>query len=605
MSVSANAPVRRVLVANRGEIALRVFRTCREMGIGTVAVYGAGEEGAGHARYADDAFRLPESAGLPYLDIEALLEVAARSGADAIHPGYGFLAEHAPFANAVREAGLRFIGPSASVIAAMGDKVAARRIATEAGVPPVPGTSEPVPDVDAASAWARVHGYPVAIKASGGGGGRGFRVARDEPGMAEAFAGSSGEAERYFANPAVYLERYLDRPRHIEVQVLGDEHGQVVAFAERECSIQRRHQKLVEESPSMAVDADLRDALRRATVRLAETVGYVGAGTIEYLLDADGGFHFLEMNTRIQVEHTVTEMVTGIDLVREQMRIANGERLDLPDEAPEARGWAMECRINAEDPGRGFAPVPGTIARYREPVGFGVRVDGAVIEGDRIRPEYDSMIAKLVTWGRDRAECLARMRRALGDFTIEGTPSTIPFHRRLLDHPRFIAGDLSTTFLSDYPEVLDGLVADGRSGGPEETVAARALVVEVNGRRFETVVHGLPDPRRNGSAPRRARPAGRRASGSATGAGGNGGGDGDALISPIQGTVLRVAVEPGQHVEAGDLVCVVEAMKMENELTAHRGGTISRLGVSAGEPVAIGAVIATIAGEDDPPTPPG
>lgn len=606
MSSNVGAGIQRVLVANRGEIAVRVFRACREMGVSTVAIYGAGEESASHVISADDAYRLPDTTGLPYLDIEAVVEIATRARADAIHPGYGFLAENAAFAEAVRHAGLRFIGPTAEHIATMGDKIAARKVATDAGIRPVPGTADPVADVAMALGWAREHGYPVAVKASGGGGGRGFRVARQESEMAEAFAGSRGEAERYFANPSVYLERYLDRPRHIEVQVFGDLHGNVVAFAERDCSIQRRHQKLVEESPSPAVDESLRTDLQSASVSLARAVGYIGAGTIEYLLDASGQFYFLEMNTRIQVEHTITEMVTGIDLVKEQIRVANGESLSFSDADVEPRGWALECRINAEDPGRGFAPVPGVIRRYREPAGFGVRVDGAVIEGDQIRPEYDSLIAKLVTWGRDRDETLDRMRRALGDFVAEGTPTTIGFHRRLLEHPAFRAGDVSTTFLADHQDIVADVgteqtvpVAEMANDVPAKPID---LVIEVNGRRFQTIVHGLPalgggpgDVKRSRSSrsPQPRRHA--TASGASTG---------EALVSPVQGTVVRIVVEEGQPVREGDLVCVVEAMKMENELTAHRAGVVTRLDIRVGETVMIGAPVATIADGDLGPMPP-
>jgi acetyl-CoA/propionyl-CoA carboxylase biotin carboxyl carrier protein len=597
VSSNADAGIQRVLVANRGEIAIRVFRACREMGISTVAIYGVGEESAGHVLYADDAYRLPDVAGLPYLNGKAVLEIAKRAGADAIHPGYGFLAENAGFAEAVRGAGLRFIGPSAASIATMGDKVEARRAAILAGVQPVPGTTAPVKDVDDAIAWANEHGYPVAIKASGGGGGRGFRVARQESEMVDAFAGSSGEAARYFSNPSVYLERYLGHPRHIEVQVFGDHHGNVIAFPERDCSVQRRHQKLVEESPSPAVHEDLRQELRDATVKLARAVDYVGAGTVEYLLDESGDFYFLEMNTRIQVEHTVTEMVTGIDLVKQQIRVANGEALSFSDPDVAPRGWALECRINAEDPGRGFAPVPGTITRYREPGGLGVRIDGAVTEGDHIRPEYDSLIAKLVTWGRDREETLDRMKRALADFVVEGAPTTIGFHRRLLEHPSFREGNVSTTFLTDFPDLVNdpepSLPVTGAEDHGGLATKPIELLIEVNGRRFQTAIHGLPGPGRSPSDTRRVRRGGRVARRASTShvAGG-------ALLSPIQGTVIRVEIEEGQRVEEGDLICVVEAMKMENELTAHRSGVVEQLNVSQGHTVAIGAVIATITSDD-------
>jgi acetyl-CoA/propionyl-CoA carboxylase, biotin carboxylase, biotin carboxyl carrier protein len=585
--------IRRVLVANRGEIALRIMRACREMGIVSVAVYGDGEERARHVRYADEAWRLPDGPGLPYLRIDALLEVARRARVDAVHPGYGFLAENATFARAVVDAGIVFIGPPADAIAVMGDKVEARRIASAAGVRPVPGTTDPVTNVDDARAWADEHGFPVAVKASGGGGGRGFRVARDPSGIPAAFEGSRGEAERYFANPEVYLERYLEQPRHIEVQVFADAHGGVVAFPERDCSIQRRHQKLVEESPSPAVGPALRQRLEDATESLVLAVNYRGAGTVEYLLDQSGEFYFLEMNTRIQVEHTITEMVTGIDLIREQIRVAEGLPLSFARDDVEPRGWALECRINAEDPARQFAPVSGTIARYQEPTGFGVRVDGALIAGDEILPSYDSMIAKLITWGRDRDEAIARMRRALGDYEIEGVPTTIPFHQRVMDHPAFVAGEATTTFLVDHPDVLVVPAGDRTQAGDgavspsgQHPTTPTKLVVEVDGRRFDVTVSGQPAGATSNGRARARRPG--RPRGAANTAAGN------DLVSPIQGTVLRVAVEEGTQVAVGDLVCVVEAMKMENELTAHRDGVVKNIGVEVGGAVQIGAVVATI-----------
>jgi len=585
--------IRRVLVANRGEIALRIMRACHEMGIAAVAVYGEGEADARHVRYADDAWRIPDGPGLPYLRVEGLLDVARRAGADAVHPGYGFLSENAAFARAATEAGLVFIGPPAEAIAAMGEKVEARRIAMAAGVSPVPGTTEPVTSADEVRAWADMHGYPVAIKAAGGGGGRGFRVARQASEIEAAFEGSRGEAERYFANPDVYLERYLEQPRHIEVQVFADNHGGVVAFPERDCSIQRRHQKLVEESPSPAVDPALRRRFQEASEALVRAVDYRGAGTIEYLLDRNGAFYFLEMNTRIQVEHTVSEMVTGIDLIREQIRVAEGLPLSFTGAEVAPRGWAIECRINAEDVARQFAPVSGTLTAYREPSGFGVRVDAALGAGGTILSTYDSMIAKLITWGRDRDEAVARMRRALTDYEIGGVPTTIPFHQRVMRHPAFLAGEASTTFLLDHPDVLEipAAAAMNGSGTPEVPDAVprpARMIVEVDGRRFDVAVSGLA---LNGSASRKGsrRRPGRSRSGDPAVAGG------DELISPIQGTVLRVAVEEGQAVDAGTLICVVEAMKMENELTAHRAGVVTALGVSAGETVQIGAVVATIA----------
>jgi len=593
VSTPAAATIERLLIANRGEIALRVMRACREMGIVSIAVYGEGEESAPHVRYADEAYRLAPSTGLPYLAIDAVVEVAVAANVQAVHPGYGFLAENAEFAAAVARAGLVFIGPSPEAIASMGDKVAARRIASAAGVHPVPGTDGQVATLDEAMEAAAAIGYPLAVKAVGGGGGRGFRVARDESGLPDAFAGSRGEAERYFANPEVYLERYLEQPRHIEVQVFGDRHGNIVALGERECSIQRRHQKLVEESPSPAVDEALRSRLLEASVGLARSVGYVGAGTIEYLLDATGEFYFLEMNTRIQVEHTVTEMVTGIDLVREQIAVALGHPLSFSGEGVTANGWAIECRINAEDAGRGFVPTPAEITRYREPVGFGVRVEGAMGQGDTVLPQYDSLIAKLVTWGRTRVEATSRMARALEDFRIDGPATTIPFHLNVLAHPAFVEGKLSTTFLSDYPDVLP-IPADpvGASGeGADIGSPPLDLIVEVNGRRFATSVRGLPEVTVGGQAvgsfhKKPTRTAGNRSKSAGAG--------GDALVSPIQGTVIRVDAHDGDTVEQGQVICVIEAMKMENELVAHKAGTVSGLSVNPGATVSIGQQVATI-----------
>ena len=561
----------------------------------TVAVYGDGEVSAPHVRYADRAYRVASGAASPYLAIDALVTTARAAGVDAVHPGYGFLAENAAFATAVTDAGLVWIGPAAQTIATMGDKIAARRAAALAGVSSVPGTMSPVESAGEATHWADRHGYPVAIKAAAGGGGRGFRVARNAAAMEDAFNECRGEAERYFGNPDVYLERYLERPRHVEVQVFGDHHGHVVALGERDCSIQRRHQKLIEESPSPAVSDEVRARLMSASVALASAVSYVGAGTIEYLLGDDGSFSFLEMNTRIQVEHTVTEMVTGIDLVKEQLRVAAGEPLSFSAEALTSRGWAIECRINAEDAGRNFAPAPGTITRYREPAGFGVRVDGAMGEGDSILPMYDSLIAKLVVWGRDRPEAISRMRRALGDFEIEGVATTIPFHQRVLGHEAFTGGDATTSFLDEFPGVLPepyvpqasvspGAIAQGAPPDPAEHLG---LIVEVNSQRFDARVVGLPSRGATPERERTKRPR-RRSTTSAQAP------TGDEVVSAVQGTVIRVGVAAGDVVEAGALICVVEAMKMENEIGAHRHGKISELNVGIGDPVAVGAVIATI-----------
>lgn len=581
-----------VLIANRGEIAVRVIRACREMGIRAIGIYGDGDEDAMHVQLADEARRIPEGDGMPYLRQNAIVAIAREAGADAVHPGYGFLAENGAFANTVTAAGLTFIGPNAKTIRMMGDKVAARQVALEAGVGPVPGTDEPVATLHEATWRARQVGYPIAVKASGGGGGRGFRVARTENDLERAFEGSKGEAERYFANPDVYLERYLDHPRHIEVQVFGDTHGTVIAIGERDCSIQRRHQKLVEETPSPAVTPELRQRLIDASETLASAVDYVGAGTIEYLLDNDGSFFFLEMNTRIQVEHTVTEMVTGIDLVKEQIAVAQGAPLSFGSEAREKWGWAIECRINAEDPGRNFAPTPGTITQYREPAGFGVRVDSAMIPGSSINPEYDSLIAKLVTWGRDREEAILRMERCLGDYVVEGVPTTIPFHLRALADEHFRREGATTTFVADHPGLVPGPAEPPEDVEHDERVSDRVLV-EVNGQRFDVVVRGsgAEEPAWQASRSReRKRPQRRHGAGHVgSSAGGN------DLVSPIQGTVIRVDIKEGDIVSQGDLICVVEAMKMENELVAHQSGTVSSLAINENESVNIGDLVATIA----------
>jgi acetyl-CoA/propionyl-CoA carboxylase biotin carboxyl carrier protein len=582
-------PFSRVLIANRGEIAVRIARACRELGISPIAVYGEGEEQARHVRACDDAYRIPPGTSMPYLDIPALIEIARRSGAQAIHPGYGFLAENDRFAEAAESAGLAFIGPTPQSMRAMGDKIEARKVAVAAGVPVTPGTDGPVANVAEARAWAAQHGYPVAVKASAGGGGRGFRVARSEADLEEAFLGSTGEAQRYFANPTVYLERYFDRPRHVEVQVFADTYGNVVAVGERDCSVQRRHQKLIEETPSPAVTPAIRQRLFGASVALAAAVDYRGAGTCEFLLAADGSFYFLEMNTRIQVEHTVTEEVTGFDLVKEQILIAAGAPLSFGAADVIPRGHAVQCRINAEDAGRDFKPTPGTVTRFRQPEGPGIRVDTAMEDGGVILPMYDSLLAKLVTWGRDRDEAIDRMRRALSEFEIEGVPTTIPFHARVLETDSFRSGDVTTAFLPEHPEVIPPptvslVLPETASNGKAE------VVVEVNNRRFTvSLPEGISLNGQNSSGLRKATPGKRygRSTKAATAIGPD-------LTSPIQGTVIRVSVEPGQSVTQGTLICVVEAMKMENEIVAHRDGVVSSLPVQPGLPVKIGTVLATI-----------
>ncbi len=574
-------PLRKVLVANRGEIAIRVMRACREEGITSVAVVSDGENDPLHARYADEFVTLVSNHPLPYLDIQAVLRVATETGADAIHPGYGFLAENAGFVEACEQAGIIFVGPPASAIATMGDKVRARHAAIAAGVPVVPGTDGAV-DIESARAFGEEQGYPIALKAAAGGGGRGFRVAWSADEVADAFNGASGEAQRYFNNPVVYAEKYFDHPRHVEIQLMADQHGNVVGLGERDCSIQRRHQKLVEESPSPAIDAEMRSEMNQTAEALARAVDYVNAGTLEFLVQ-DGQFYFLEMNTRIQVEHPVTEMVTGIDLVREQLRIAAGEPLSFTT-PPQPWGHAIECRINAEDPASDFKPTPGPLLRYNPPAGFGVRVDSGFVEGGSIDPRFDSLIAKLIVWGRDRSEALSRLDRALADFEIAGVATTIPLFRALIRHREFADGDYDTRFLERTG--LASVVPPFTPPPPAEPEDG-VVVVEVDGRPYrvklpETI--GVASGRANRSGPRR---EARRPSQSVAP-------KGNTLSSPIQGTVLSVAVAQGDTVESGQLICVVEAMKMENEMVAHQAGTVAELHVQPGQTVQTGAALVVI-----------
>lgn len=582
-----DSQVTSLLIANRGEIAVRLIRAARELGVHTIAIYADGDERALHTRLADEAWRIPSSLPIPYLDGEAILDVAARTGAAAIHPGYGFLAENPDFASACANSGLIFVGPSAAAIAAMGDKIEARRIAAAAGVPVVAGSDGPVASVDGALQWANDVGYPIAVKASAGGGGRGFRVARGPADMEAAFLGATGEASRSFANPEVYLERYLNDPRHIEVQLMADRYGNVVAVGDRDCSIQRRHQKLVEEAPAPNIPAHTRAAMAEAVVTLARAVDYEGAGTVEFLLDSAGSFAFLEMNTRIQVEHPVTEMTTGIDLVREQILVAGGAPLsfDAGDVVP--RGHAIECRINAEDPGRGFAPTPGRIERYHAPAGMGIRVDSAAESGVTINPRYDSLIAKVVAWGRDRAEAADRMRGALSELEITGLPTTRDFHLRVLESPEWQACAVTTTYLERHPEVIPPPVNAEPSIAPSSVEPAE-VIAEVDGHRFQVRVHGALASGTSGLPPERRPNAPQRSN--ALGAEGNG----KLLRSPIQGTVVRVSLKPGDQVQRGQTVCVVEAMKMENDITAHRDGAVISIAATPGAAVRIGDPLAEI-----------
>jgi acetyl-CoA/propionyl-CoA/long-chain acyl-CoA carboxylase, biotin carboxylase, biotin carboxyl carrier protein len=589
----------KVLVANRGEIAIRVFRTLEELGIRTVAVYSEPDRDAPHARRADEAYLVGAGpANQSYLVVDKIIEAAKKSGAEAIHPGYGFLAENATFARACDEAGLVFIGPPGEAIDAMGSKTRARELMKEAGVPIVPGTTDPVDTVeDAARIVDDAVGYPVAIKAAGGGGGKGFRVAMSADELEKAFEGAAREGEKFFSDPTVYIERYLPDPRHVEVQVLADSKGNVIHLGERDCSVQRRHQKLIEESPAPAVDDEMRERIGKIGTEAAQAVGYRSAGTVEGLL-ADGEYFFLEMNTRVQVEHCVTEMTTGIDIVREQIRIAAGEELSIAQEDVRLFGHAIECRVNAEDASKNFAPAPGTIGSYREPSGPGVRVDSGVEAGSEITPLYDPMIAKLIVWDVDRDSATRRMVRALGEFEIEGVRSLIPFHIGLLQTEQWARGETCRDLIEDRewlkqfaepkPEPAAG--EDEEAGPPVE----RSYAVEVSGRRFDVKVIGAAPPA-NGAA--QAAPAGaaRKAPPRRRERGGGGGASADgALASPIQGTVLRVAVKKGADVEAGALICVIEAMKMENEITAPSAGKVEELNVSEGVSVATGDTIAVI-----------
>ncbi len=583
-----------VLIANRGEIALRVMRACKELGLRCVAVYSEADREAPHVAYADAAYLLgPAPSSESYLSIPRIVEVALQAGAGAIHPGYGFLAENADFARAVAAAGMTFIGPPPEAMERMGGKTAARREATVAGVPLVPGTLEPLDSLDEIRRLGDAYGYPIAIKAVGGGGGRGLRVVNVPGEIADAFASARREAETAFKNTDLYVEKYLTNPRHIEIQILADMHGNAVAIGERDCSIQRRHQKLIEETPSPALTAQLRAEMCGAAVRLATSVGYVGAGTLEFLFE-DGHYYFLEMNTRIQVEHTVTEMVYGVDLVKGQIRVAQGEVLWLNQADMTPRGHAIECRINAEDPLANFRPALGTVGSYHEPVGFGVRVESGVRANYRIPQFYDSLLAKLIAWGETRTDAIGRMRRALADYEIGGVTTTIPFHRAAMDHPVFTDGHISVNFIGQHPELLDATraytVPPADPTSSEEAVEPRSITVEVNGKRFGVKLFGdLPSGGGQPavvatSAPGKRAP-GKRATHVASKV--------DGVTSPIQGRLAAVRATPGQVVEAGQVLFIIEAMKMENEITAPHAGTLDEVLFQEGTTVESGVVLAT------------
>jgi acetyl-CoA/propionyl-CoA carboxylase, biotin carboxylase, biotin carboxyl carrier protein len=583
----------KVLVANRGEIAIRVMRTLEEMGIASVAVYSEIDRDALHVQRADEAYLLgPAVAAESYLKIEKIIEVAKESGAEAIHPGYGFLAENAAFARACEEAGIVFIGPPASAIDAMGSKTKARELMQAAGVPIVPGTTEPVDTLEDALRIAKDEiGFPVAVKAASGGGGKGFRVALTEDKLKDAFEGASREGEKFFSDGTVYLERYLPDPRHVEVQVLADRHGNVIHLGERDCSVQRRHQKLIEESPAPAVDEEMRARIGKIGTDAARAVDYVGAGTIEGMLQ-DGEYFFLEMNTRVQVEHCVTEMTTGIDIVREGILAAAGEPLSVKQEDVELRGHAIECRINAEDASKNFAPAPGKIGGYKEPSGPGVRVDSGVGPGGEVTPMYDPMVAKLIVWDVDREHATRRMLRALGEYEIEDLRTLIPFHQALLATDQWANAETCRDLVEDKAWLKElAFPKPAKPSEDEDEKVEQDYTVEVSGRRFDVKVIGPAPvggvavaPGVNGAAAPKKR--GERKS--------SGGGGADELVSPLQGNMWKVLVEQGQTVEEGQLICIIEAMKMENEITAHKAGVVETLSVKEGEPIQSGAPIAVI-----------
>ncbi len=592
----------KVLIANRGEIAVRIARALQEMGIASVAVYSELDRDALHVQRADEAYNLGEGpAAENYLNVEKILDAAKRSGAQAIHPGYGFLAENAPFAQACEEADIVFIGPPASAIEAMGSKTRARELMKAAGVPIVPGTTAPVGTVHEAMKIAEKEiGFPVAVKAAGGGGGKGFRVALSPEELEGAFEGSSREGEKFFSDPTVYLERYLPDPRHVEVQVLADRHGNVIHLGERDCSIQRRHQKVIEESPApeWVVDEALRERIGKIGVEAARAVDYVGAGTIEGLLapkeDGSSEYFFLEMNTRVQVEHCVTEMTTGVDIVKEGIRAAAGEPLAIRQEDVVLRGHAIECRINAEDASKNFAPAPGKIGAYSEPKGPGVRVDSGVGAGGEVSPMYDPMVSKLIVWDADRAQATKRMLRALHEYEIEGLKTLIPFHKALLQTEQWTKGETCRDLLEDktWLKTLAFEKPAAKSDEDEAEKLEHTYTVEVSGQRFEVKVLGPPPiggVASNGSAP-----AGQAAPKRASRAKASSAGGPDTLESPLQGNMWKVLVKQGDSVTEGQLLCIIEAMKMENEITAHKAGTIAELPIVEGEPINAGAPIATI-----------
>jgi len=584
--------ISKVLVANRGEIAVRVIRAAADAGLGSVAIYADPDFDSLFVSLADEAYALGgASPAETYLNIPKILEIAARSGADAIHPGYGFLAENATFAEAVLNAGLIWIGPPPEAIEALGDKVRARHIAQKVGAPLVPGTPDPVADADAVIAFAREHGLPIAIKAAFGGGGRGLKVAREMNEIPELFESATREAVTAFGRGECFVERYLDRPRHVETQCLADSHGNVVVVSTRDCSLQRRHQKLIEEAPAPFLNAEQTERLYSASKAILAEAGYVGAGTCEFLVGQDGTISFLEVNTRLQVEHPVSEEVTGLDLVREMFRIAEGEPLGYED--PVVAGHSIEFRINAEDAGRNFMPAPGTLTAWRPPSGPGVRVDEGYANGMTVPGSFDSLLAKIIITGANRKQALERSRRALKELVIEGMPTVVPFHLTVLDDPAFTAEDGRFGVHTRWIETeFSGQIAPyaGALGDAPESIPRSKVVVEVNGKRLEVLVPaGLGTANGSATGARSKKKPVRRQSGAATKTP-----SGNALTSPMQGTIVKIAVADGDVVEAGDLVVVLEAMKMEQPLTAHRSGTVKNLTAQAGATVTSGSILCEI-----------
>ena len=593
---TSHKKISKVLVANRGEIAVRVIRAAADAGLASVAVYAEPDADAPFVRLADEAFALGgQSSAESYLVIDKILDAAAKSGADAIHPGYGFLSENADFAQAVIDAGLIWIGPSPQSIRDLGDKVTARHIAARAKAPSVPGTSEPVKDADEILAFVDEHGLPIAIKAAFGGGGRGMKVARTREEIPELFDSATREAVAAFGRGECFVERYLDKPRHVEAQVIADQHGNVIVAGTRDCSLQRRFQKLVEEAPAPFLTDAQRKEIHSSAKAICLEAGYYGAGTVEYLVGQDGLVSFLEVNTRLQVEHPVTEETSGIDLVLQQFKIANGEELSITED-PEPRGHSFEFRINGEDAGRGFLPAPGPVTTFTAPSGPGVRVDSGVESGSVIGGQFDSMLAKLIVTGATRDEALARSRRALAEFTVEGLATVIPFHAAVVSDPAFIGDGESFDVHTRWIETeWDNQVPPFTAGQPlddDEVLPRQSVVVEVGGRRVEVSLPGELSLGGNGGGSAgavRRKPKARTRGGAGAGAA-----SGDSVTAPMQGTVVKVAVDEGQTVDAGDLIAVLEAMKMENPVNAHKAGTITGLTVTAGDAITQGTVLAEI-----------